>query len=180
VGEEHDPSRALGHAQVAFELDRANGDPYRALLRRASFLVFAPGALEQLDDLLVRGLREVPVPEAYGPEVGWRLEADELVHLGAEHLGGLGGAHGRGEDQAQRFQTAEGLDGGPGRHAGREAVVHQDDGSAADLGLGTVAPEQAHPALHLRRLPLGDPLHVILRDPEPPDDVLVEDAHAAY
>jgi hypothetical protein len=141
--------------------------------------VFAPGLIEQLDDLLVRSLREIPVPETYGPEVRGRLQADELVHLRAEQLGRLGGAHWRGEDEAPRFQAAEGLYRGPGRHAGREAVVHQDHGSSPNLGFGKVAPEEAHPAPHLRRFSLGDPLDVILWNTEPPDDVLVEDAHAA-
>jgi hypothetical protein len=140
--------------------------------------VFAPGLLEQLDDLLVRGLREVPVPETYGPEVRGGLEADELVHLGAEQLGGLGGAHGRGEGEAPGLQAAEAPDSGPGGHPGSEAVVHEDHGPPANLGLGTVAPEVAQPALHLRRLPLRDLLQVILGDAEPPDDLLVEDADA--
>src|SRR5215218_5656087 len=173
VGEEHDPSRALGHAQVPFELDRTGRDPHRA------FLLTEPGSHEQLDDLFVRGLGEVPVPETYRPEVRRRLQADELVHLGAEQLGRLGGAHGRGEDEAPGFSLAERRNRSPGRHAGREAVVHQDHGSAPDVGLGPLAPEVAQPALHLRRLPLRDSLQVIVGDAEAPHDVLVEDANAA-
>src|SRR3712207_9317813 len=96
------------------------------------------------------GLREVPVPETYGPEVRGRLQADEFVHLGAEQLGRLGGAHGRSEDQAPRFQAAEGSYRGPGRHAGREAVVSQDHGPPPNLGLRPLTPEVAQPALDLR------------------------------
>jgi hypothetical protein len=168
VGEEHDASGAFRNTQVAFQLDLPGRDRYLTLLDRllgsAAFFLLAPGPLEQLDDLFVRGLGEVPVPEAYGPEVRWRLQADELVDLGGEQLGRLGGAHGRGEDEAPRPSAPQGLYGGPGRHPGREAVVHQDHGSSPDLRLGTVAAEVPEPALHLRRLPLCDPLDVLVRD----------------
>ncbi len=93
-----------------------------------------------------------------------------------EHVPAL--RHVIGEDQAPGFQAAEGLYCGPGRYPGSEAVVHKDHGPPANLGLGTVAPEVAQPAFHLRRLLLRDPLQVVLGDAEPPDDLLVEDAYA--
>src|SRR5215218_5861066 len=103
----------------------------------------APCFLEQFYDLGIRGLLEVLVPEADCPEVRERREADELIDLGLEKLGRLGGAYGSGQDQASRPPQAQGLNGRTGGHARREAVVDQDRGSPADLRLGPATPEVA-------------------------------------
>src|SRR5215207_698500 len=88
------------------------------LLRVSCSAALAPGSFEQFNDLLVRGLLEVPVPEAYGPEVRRRLQADQLVHRGLEEGRGLGGAYWRCQDQVSRLPQSQGLYGGPCRHPG--------------------------------------------------------------
>src|ERR671911_1064561 len=98
------------------------------VLRATLFVWFVPGSFEQFHDLLVRGLLEVPVPEAYGPEVRRRLQADQLVHRGPEEGRGLGGAYRCGQDQSSRFPQTQGLYCGAGRHPGSEAVVDQNHG----------------------------------------------------
>src|SRR5829696_8374509 len=149
------------------------------VLRTFCCLTLVPGIFEQLHDLCVGGLVEVLVPEAYGPEVGRRGQAQQFVHLGCEELRRLGSAHGCGQDQAPWLPQFEGFHGGPGRHAGGEAVVDQDDGPAADFQLGPPAPEKAQPPVHLGDLLGRDPLYVLIGDTETPDDLGVQDAHAA-
>ena len=73
------------------------------------------------------------VPEAYGPQVGGRSQAQQFVHFGCEGFRRLGGAHGCGQDQALWLPQFEGFHGGAGRHAGGKAVVDQDGGRPADL-----------------------------------------------
>ena len=68
---------------------------------------------------------------------------------------------------------------GAGGDAGGEAVVYEDGCAAGDGGLGPAAPELTQAALHLGGLPGRDLIQVSLRDAEPPDSVLVEDAHPA-
>src|ERR687889_2889890 len=149
------------------------------LLRTPFCASFAPGSFEQFNDLLVRGLLEVPVPEAYGPEVRRRLQADQLVHHGTEEIRGLGGAYWRCQDQASRLAQPQGLYGGSGRHPGSEPVVDQDRGPPHHFRLGPLAPEVAQPPPYLRELLRRDLLDVVVGDAETPDNVLIEDAHAA-
>src|ERR671920_1502293 len=113
------------------------------LLGAPFFASFAPGSFQQFNDLLVRGLLEVPVPEAYSPEVRRRLQADQLVHRGPEEIRGLGGAYWGCQDQTSRFPQSQGLYGGAGRHSGSEPVVDQDHGPPHHFRLGPLAPEVA-------------------------------------
>src|SRR5215211_6456436 len=150
------------------------------MLLRAPFCAsFASGSFEQFNHLLVRGLLEVPVPEAYGPQVRRSLQADQLVHRPLEEIRGLGGAYRRCQDQASRLPQSQGLYGGAGRHPGSEPVVDQDRGSPHHFRLGPRPPEVAQPPPYLRELLSRDLLDVVVGDAETPDHVLVEDAHAA-
>ena len=90
---------------------------------RATFLLFAPGTLEQLDNLLVGGLIEVPVPEAYGHEIRGRFQADQPIDLFAEGLARVRSAHGHGEDEVPGIPSAKSLYCRPGPHAGGDAIV---------------------------------------------------------
>src|SRR5215212_1369016 len=74
----------------------------RLVLQNSLRAALAPGPFEEFHDLLIRGLLEVPVPEAYGPEISRGLQADQLVHGGPKKLRGLGGAYGCGQDQSSR------------------------------------------------------------------------------
>src|SRR5215203_3486193 len=111
---------------------------------RAPFCAsLAPCSFEQFHDLLVRGLLEVPIPVAYGTEVGRRLQADQIVHRAQKEIGGLGCAYGRSQDQSSRLSRSQGLYGSAGRHSRSEAVVDQDRDSPAHFHLGSLAPEVA-------------------------------------
>src|ERR671911_2255013 len=149
------------------------------VLRATLFVWFVPGSFEQFNDLLVRGLLEVPVPEAYGPQVRRRLQADQIVHHAQKEIGGLGCAYGRCQDQSSRLPQTQGLYCGAGRHPGSEAVVDQDRGPPHHFCLGPLAPEVAQSAPYLRELLLRDLLDVVVGDAETPDHVLVEDTHTA-
>src|SRR5215208_4899862 len=148
------------------------------LLRTPFCASFAPGSFEQFDNLLVRGLLEVSVPETYSPEVRRRLQADQLVHRGLEEICGLGGAYWRCQDEASRLPQSQGLYGGAGRHPGSEPVVDQDRGPPYHFRLRSLSPEVAQPPPYLRQLLRRDLLDVVVGDAETPDNVLVEDAHA--
>src|SRR5215217_320006 len=151
----------------------------RAVLRGTRPAALTSGFFEQLHDLLVRGLIEVLVPEAYGPEVWGSGQADQLVHPGSKKVCRLGRAHGCGQDQALRLSQPEGFDGGTGRHACSEAVVDQDRCPSHDLRFRPPTPKKAQPPLYLGDFAGRDPLYVLVGDAETPDNVGVQDANAA-
>src|SRR5215213_1487030 len=189
VREQHYLSCAVGDAQAPFEGDRPRRDTNLALLHRsrppfrfgrgAALLPLSPGALEQLDDLLVRHLIEVFVPEADGHEVGGCFQADQLVHLGAEQLGRRLGAHGRGQDEAPRIPPSERLYRRPRGHARGKPVVHQDHDPPLNLGFGPISSQEAQASLYLPRLLPYGTLDVLFGDLQSLHGTFVEYEHPA-
>src|SRR5262245_5640656 len=93
--------------------------------------------IEQFANLLVCGLREVPVPQADRVERLGGYCADDLVGFFLELFAGLGGADRNGHDDLSRALLAQGPYRGAHRRASGQAVVDQDDGTAADFGWRT-------------------------------------------
>src|SRR5207244_10764455 len=104
---------------------------------------------EDLQHLVVGRLLEVRVPGPDGAEVSGGRDAYDLVDLGAQPLGRLGGAHGRREHDASRSLPSQRVDGCPGRHARGQTIVDEDDGSIAGLDLAPIAAIPSQARLHL-------------------------------
>ncbi len=133
---------------------------------------------EDLQHLVVGRLLEVRVPGTDGAEVPGGRDAYDLVDLGAQPLGRLGGAHGRREHDASRSLPSQRVDGCPGRHARGQTIVDEDDGSIAGLDLAPIAAIPSLPALHLLRLRRSDPFELLRGDPQLAHGPLVHDSHA--
>src|SRR6266487_1339716 len=124
--------------------------PRRALARPR-----AGGARQEILDLLVGRLREVLVELADGREQIRRLRADDLVHLGAELVTGLGGGHRhRDHDLADAARPQ-------GRHrrayggSRGQSVVDDDHGAAPDVGWGLSVSIDGFAPLQLTLFPGG-------------------------
>src|SRR6266446_2091995 len=93
----------------------------------------APGPEDPLD-LLVLGGGEVFVPEPDRVEGLGRRRADHSVDLAGEGLAALRRGDGHCDDDLARILSAKRFRGGAHGGSGGQAVVHQDDRAARDLG----------------------------------------------
>ncbi len=121
----------------------------RTLQWRGGCGVRACRLVQQADDVGIVELAEVLVEGADGAERERNLEADNLIGFGPQLQHGVERRHRHGQHQPPRARTAHRAQGGAHRRAGRDAVVHEDDGAPGDRRARTAVDVHGPPALDL-------------------------------
>ncbi len=134
---------------------------------------------QQLPDLVVGGLLEVPIGLAHRGEGLGSGRTDDLVHPVAQFLAGVLGCRGNGNDNLCRPQLVDGPQRCGHRRARRQAVVDHDHGLARDFGRPPAIAIRLLAAAQLFLLAFGDRLEVFGGDVQSPDGVVVGHHDAA-
>jgi hypothetical protein len=130
-------------------------------------------------DLLVRGLREVFVPEPNGVE---RLRGDganDVVCRLTQRVTGLRRRDRDGDDDASRVFLAQCRDADPHAGAGREAVVNENHGPAGDIGERSIAAVLALTPVELALLGLSDTLYIAVAQAKLRNHRRIDELYAA-
>lgn len=109
-----------------------------------------------------------------------RGEAHHLVGRGAQPGDGVRRGHRNGQHHPRRALCPYDLARGGGRGAGRDPVVHDDHGPAVQGHPRPVPAETRDLSGELRRLGVFHRLDVLRVQPAAADDVLADDAYAAF
>src|SRR5579883_2272187 len=141
--------------------------------------ILALRARKQLPDLIIAGLLEVFVPFPDGLKVGRRHQADQLVHFAPQHVARARRSHRHCDYDAPGLLLPQRCHGRAHGRAGRQTVVAQNRGAAAQLGRRPVAAVLALAAFELGLFARGDALNRLFRYPQLENDVAVHHADAA-
>ncbi len=98
---------------------------------------------EQIANLLIRCLREVPVPEADGVERLWCDRAYHLVDFSPQLLTGLRRCRRNRDDNAGGLLLSQRLDRGVHGGPSRQTIIHKNDGATPNIGRRATAAVQA-------------------------------------
>src|SRR5207247_11018989 len=113
-----------------------------ALRCRARWRALAhPGALQELDDLLVGDLRELVVVDADRPELLELQDAYDLVANAAKRASAVRRAGGHREDDVIRAPSPDRMRSGSRRRSGGEAAIDGDGGTGSEVparGIGAM------------------------------------------